>query len=482
MAEIAIVATLSLAGVGVLAPVQHRLPRPAVVAMAFPVGAAAYLFVVTVLVSLGRSLEPGFALALTAAVGIGAIGAAAARRSVGLDFVVSAVLAVGVAAGLAWLFRTVHLTRLTIDSMRYLLASLDLQRPGGIEEVFRPDLLKRQLGLPALHALSGLTDRRYLASIGPLYGISGIGFLGWLVWSRTLAWDLRRRWLLTVTAVAFLLAANRLLYDLFYVNTHIEVASLLVIGVAGMWLALVDDEPAWAVPAGLCLAATLLFRPEAPLVAAIVLIPLAASRAGWATRWAFLAPVLALTGLWYGVVLWSHAIDGSEVSLTAPVFGNLVAVALVAGLVLAGGLRRWAVLPRLAQRAMLPGLALAIAVFAAIDPSVLFESLGATAINVGKYGLWLFTWTVAVPLMAMALLVHRFRESRVWTDSIIGFALLFFLLPYVRESAWRVGSGDSGNRILAHILLVAVAFLVLAAVEGRDELEVAVPATSDDRQ
>ncbi|HEX9763097.1 MAG TPA: hypothetical protein VGA97_08360, partial [Acidimicrobiia bacterium] len=282
-------------------------------------------------------------------------------------------------------------------------------------------------------------------------------------------WTLVRRVIVVGAVLAFMLSSNRLLFDFFYINTHIEIATLLMIAVGGMWLALVEDEPAWAIPAGLCLAGTILFRPEAPLVVAIVLVPLAASRAGPVARWWFAAPIVAVTGLWYGIVLWNHAIEGSEVSLTAPVFGNLLAIGAAAALVVAGGHARSASVARLAQTAMLPALAVAIVAFAFTDPSVLFDSIGATAINVGKYGVWLLTWVVAVPLLAVALLIHRFRESRVWTDSIMGFALLFFLLPYLRESAWRVGSGDSGNRILAHILLVAVTFLVLAAVEGRED-------------
>jgi len=469
MAEIAIAAALAVAGVGVLAPVHRRLPLPAVAAMAFPVGAVVYLFAVTVLVALGRPVEPGVALGLAVAGGVAGLVVALARRTVGRDLVVIFGVAVGAVAGLAWFLRTVHLTRLTIDSMRYLLASVDLRRPEGIEAVFRPDLLKRQLGLPALHALSGLTDRRYMASIGPLFGVSGIGLLGWLVWARTRTWTLVRRVIVVGAVLAFMLSSNRLLFDFFYINTHIEIATLLMIAVGGMWLALVEDEPAWAIPAGLCLAGTILFRPEAPLVVAIVLVPLAASRAGPVARWWFAAPIVAVTGLWYGIVLWNHAIEGSEVSLTAPVFGNLLAIGAAAALVVAGGHARSASVARLAQTAMLPALAVAIVAFAFTDPSVLFDSIGATAINVGKYGVWLLTWVVAVPLLAVALLIHRFRESRVWTDSIMGFALLFFLLPYLRESAWRVGSGDSGNRILAHILLVAVTFLVLAAVEGRED-------------
>ena len=70
-------------------------------------------------------------------------------------------------------------------------------------------------------------------------------------------------------------------------------------------------------------------------------------------------------------------------------------------------------------------------------------------------------------LLVVALIVQVIPDARVWTVPIIGFALLYWALPYVREGAWRVGAGDSGNRILAHYLAVSLIFLVLAAVHNR---------------
>ena len=69
----------------------------------------------------------------------------------------------------------------------------------------------------------------------------------------------------------------------------------------------------------------------------------------------------------------------------------------------------------------------------------------------------------------VALIVQAIPDARVWTVPIIGFALLHWALPYVREGAWRVGAGDSGNRIMAHYLAVTVIFLVLAAVHNKGD-------------
>jgi hypothetical protein len=203
-------------------------------------------------------------------------------------------------------------------------------------------------------------------------------------------------------------------------------------------------------------------------VAVLVLVPVAASSAGWTVRWAMTSPTFAALVLWYGMVLWEHASGGGQLSLSSPVTGNMVALVMsIAGVLMAG----LGVLPRLVRvgsAALVPLLAVALAGYTILDPMRLWMAVDATARNLIGYGLWMIAWPVALLLLAVALFVHRVPEGRLWTTPIMGFAFLFFLLPYIRESPWRVGSGDSGNRILMHMFLVVVAFAIIA-LAGPDE-------------
>jgi len=361
--------------------------------------------------------------------------------------------------------RVVHLTRLTPDSLRYLLAADDLALPDAFEQVHRADLLLRQIGLPSLHTLSDLTDRRYMASIAPLFGVSGLGLFTWLAWRFTQGSETRRRMWLVVGAVLFLGSTNRLVYDSFYINSHIQMAVFLLIAVAGSWLAVTTDKPGWAWPAGLALAATLLMRPEAPLVVAVVMAAVAASRATWPVRWAMTLPSVVVMALWYGIALWQHANFGNRIALTAPVFGSLVAVFGATGVTIAGGWAQARSVVRHFDLIALAGLALLVAGYGVRSPDVVVGSIKATFRNLTYDGMWMLTWVAALGLLAVALLVQRVPDSRLWTVPILGFGLLYWLLPLIRDGAWRVGTGDSGNRILAHIIAVVVVFLVLAAVE-----------------
>jgi hypothetical protein len=314
-----------------------------------------------------------------------------------------------------------------------------------------------------------------MASIAPLFGVSGLGLFTWLSWRLTQGSEARRRMWLVVGSVLFLGSTNRLVYDSFYINTHIQMAVFLLIAVAGSWLAVTTDKPGWAWPAGLALAATLLMRPEAPLVVAVVLVAVAASRARWAVRWAMTLPSVVVMTLWYGIALWQHANFGNRIALTAPVFGSLVAVFSATGVTIAGGWGRARSVVRHFDLIAIAGLALLVAGYGARTPDVVVVSIKATFRNLTYDGMWMLTWVAALGLLAVALLVQRVPDSRLWTVPILGFGLLYWLLPLLRDGAWRVGTGDSGNRILAHIIAVVVMFLVLAATNRRTEESVLVP-------
>lgn len=485
MAELGVVASLSAVGVGVLGVLHGRLPRLALTSLAFPAGASAFLVVALVQLVVAGTVFPRSALMATGAVGLVGFGVAAARRRLGIESLTILVLALAGAALVVLVAFTQHLTRLTPDSLDHVMIAADLRGPEAMTQIRPDDMLKRQVGLAMLHTLSDLTERDYLTSLSPMLGASAFAFFAWFLWARTAGLATRRRWGWGALAVLFLLSTNRMLFHAFYLNVHIAVALLILVAVAGAWMAVVDRDPAWAPVAGVALAMTVLFRPEAPLVAALLLVPLAASRVPMLVRWWSAAPLLAVTLPWYAL-LWRYAPGGGEISPTAPVFGNILIVVGACSLVLVGGTARFGGLARTADRFVLWALLGLLAVRALLDPAILGNTLWATAVNLGPdvtlrfspggSGLWLLTWTAAVAIAALAVLVHRVPAGRLWTTPILGFGVLFLLMPYLRGSPWRIGSGDSGNRIVSHILFVIIAFAVLAAlsVGQRDDDQQAV--------
>ncbi|MGH8915685.1 MAG: hypothetical protein ACRDZM_14365, partial [Acidimicrobiia bacterium] len=194
IAEIVIGALFAITGFGALATVRDDVPAAARVWLSVPVGIAIYLPIALILILVTGTLSPELALGIGAGLGLIGLVVAALRGDFGLRELRWVVMAMAIAAVTVTLGRIWHLTRLTPDSLRYLLAANDLVSPEALEEMHKADLLIRQIGLPSLHAFSDLVDRRYVASIGPLFGVAGLGFFSWLAWHLTSRIDRARRW------------------------------------------------------------------------------------------------------------------------------------------------------------------------------------------------------------------------------------------------------------------------------------------------
>jgi hypothetical protein len=208
------------------------------------------------------------------------------------------------------------------------------------------------------------------------------------------------------------------------------------------------------------------------VLVAVVLGAVAASPADGLARKLVAIPPITTVVLWYGAILWRAAPEGGEIGLTDPIFSSLVAVVGAAAMVVAfgrPGLARWR--PMLG-RSLIPAALTVLLVYTVTDPLLLRDSIVATFRNQKRLGWWVTTWAVAVPLTALALAVARFRFSELWSRLVVAFGVLFFVFPYLRGSPWRVGPGDSGNRMLAHFLLVVMVFVFMAFSAPADESDV----------
>jgi hypothetical protein len=466
MIEALLAVVLTLTGAGLLVAWRSELPSAALGWLSFPVGAAAYLLISLVMIAVVDRTIPWLAL-----VGCGLLGGIGSgvglRRGIRRGHLVAIIVASGAtfaAATAAWF---VPLTRLTIDSGEYLLGAAHITSDGATD-LMAPFVLKRQMALQALHALSISPVRGYVAWVSPVFGVAVVGLFAWLTWTRL---EGQTWWRVGVIGglLAFLATSSRFFYDFFYVHSHMVMAAFLFIAVAGAWLAITEGEPVWAFAAGLGLAVTLLVRAEAPALAAVVLVAVAATRADRITRRLVVIPSMVTVAIWYGGVLWGSAPGGDVIGPTEPVFSSLLAILGAGAVALVVDGERFPRAHRLAGRALVPAVAAGLLIYAVSDPILLRDSVVATFRNQKRLGWWVTTWAVVVPLAGLALLSTRIRLAEFWGRIVVAFGLLFFTFPYLRGSPWRVGPGDSGNRMLAHFLLIVLAFVVLTF--GRREPE-----------
>jgi hypothetical protein len=283
--------------------------------------------------------------------------------------------------------------------------------------------------------------------------------------------DRRRRIIaVTVLAGAFALSSNRIVYDAFYVNSHGLVMSAFLLLVLGAYRA--RSDRGWLITAAVAAAVIVPARPEGVLVVFLGVLPvLTDPELDRRDRLTLGVPIAAITGIWFGAGLWA-----ARGAFTADPRDTVLGGLLVGGVILA-----LAALPlgRLeTHRQRIPAMVLiAMTAFLVLEsiatPAIMRDALAATAQNMFGRGLWGVTWPVLIVASVIAYSTSRFLNDRVFTIPMAGYAVLFFMLAYLREGTYRVGEGDSGNRVLAHVVLVAITYVALAAgqeseVESRE--------------
>jgi hypothetical protein len=215
------------------------------------------------------------------------------------------------------------------------------------------------------------------------------------------------------------------------------------------WMALQTGDRSWFVLAAAAAFAFVLARVEAPLFLALFLCFLATQRGGG--RQAFW-PILAMAvpaGLWCLCVC---AILGDARGILDRTRLLAMVVGLVTSIALAWCMR-YGWFRRRASWLQLAGLVTLAAVFVlmVIDrPAHMLEGSRVHLLNALAVGNWSTAWALVAGLALAAPLLGCMPHQRFVWFGVIGYLIVSFDLTYFGH--WRPEWGDSGNRMLTHVL------------------------------
>jgi hypothetical protein len=461
VSELAAVALVTIAAVLMMGAFT-RLPWLTLAALGPIIGLSAFVLIGTALVVIAGYMLPLVTVVATALI-LGALAISRRRRPDRRTLAAISLTVLAIAAIGAVTLATAP-TRLTPDSLQYIAMADMISEPGGFDGIPGAMLEKRNLSTSVLHTLGSLDGQPYAASATPVVVAAGFATMAVAVWTALTAGGITRARVtaLTVAAVAFAVSSNRALYDAFYVNSHGLVMACFLVVVVGGFLS--PDRGGWLLAVAIAAAVIVPARPEGIILVSLGLLPIL-THPGLKPleRVLVTMPTSVTAVLWFGAGLWSRAPGerGLELADTS-VGGALIGIGLVLVATLAGRprLSRWMMAaPWLAVTAMTAILALEYR----SQPELLLESVGATARNLAGEGMWGVSWILLGMLVAGALFSDGFENDRFFVIPIAGFGVMFWLLVYLREGAYRVGTGDSGNRMLAHIFLAMVAYGAIAA-------------------
>jgi hypothetical protein len=267
--------------------------------------------------------------------------------------------------------------------------------------------------------------------------------------------------------VMLLVTNNRYVFHSFYLNQHLFFGSCFVVIAASGWLFATAREvprPALLGLIAVAIPALTVARPEASLFAALATAPLLLSGVVPFRCRAFVLGVYgASTTLWSGYVAMAY-LDAGDIPVSAigPLALGITALFVIPILAWPGLTSRRGQL-LIAVEAF---IWLALAVLAAHNPEILVASLAATYENV-VMGSWGSSLVVLATLIALVLVFCRDRSLVYLRFPVTASIPLFLLLAYFRASAYRVGDGDSLNRMLIQIVPLALLYIAAAATSAR---------------
>lgn len=456
MAEVALVVWLELVGtLAVLATGAPLGPRAAAAA-GLPAGFAVYTAVALATLAARLPFDV-VAVAVTTTVLVSA--GAAVRRAVPPGTWAASAVAASAIAVLSALLQWVPLARFTPDSFDYMALGSVLASSGDLGAVPESMLAKRPVPIALLHAGAG--EELYRPSVTPLLGVAGAASFAWIAWTALSRWGVPTSWRVALPASGLLLlaATQHVTYQLFFVNGHLMYATYLLLFAAGAWLRATFRERGWTNLSLLALPMLLTGRPEGPLIVAVLVVAMVAADL---LRDREVLLVVGLSVL--AVSAWHGAVLGPRLGIQHPaVAGPLVTAAGLAALASARRTRWRRAVSDLAPFAAGGVLVAVIAWGAVRDPSLLTRSAASTVENLGGPGYWGATWLVLPPAVAVAAAAADLPGRRWWITALVSFGLVWGALPVLRDGPYRPGFGDSGNRMILHILLVVLLHVVLSA-------------------
>lgn len=375
-----------------------------------------------------------------------------------------------VLAGLVRALRDANLVSYHIDSFRYLTSS-GLLAQNAFHEFATINLLtKRMLVAPVLHSLASGFGEDYLRSLTPLLALALVATLVWFLANAPRVTDGSRvppTWLAATVMALLLVSMNRFVWNAFYLNAHLIVGIAFVVIAASAWLLAGRnraDNGALVALLVLAIPTLVVGRPEGFMLAGVAIVPLLLARSvAVTTRAAVLAVFGISTAGWYGHVSLAY---GGPVPFEAygPLVLGIIALAVIPVLV-------WQPLSR-ARFWLLPVMQLSLWFvligLAVRMPDILTRSLASTYQNVmAGAASWGASLAVVVGLVVIVVSWNRDADLASLRFPLMASLPLLLLLAFLRGGAFRVGDGDSLNRMFIQVIPLAVLYLAAASRSSR---------------
>jgi hypothetical protein len=268
-------------------------------------------------------------------------------------------------------------------------------------------------------------------------------------------------------AALVLFSSDFIIYQSFYIHDNLTSAAYLFVGVGVCWLAVIEENNAWLVFAVPALISFSLLRAETVIFAVFIFF-LANSliKLSQRTRWIFTMPFVGIMLLWY-IIFYLNFLRDTFMLNPARI---LVLMALLICLGIYVFLLRYRWVEQFVHRNLLylvGGAALLImAALLVINPRNVIIGLVVTLQNMLVSGQWGAIWYMVLAGLVLAFTQPSFKNEGFFVLILGIYLVLLIALGWLRINVYHLGREDSGNRMLTHILPLAVFYLVRKYTPG----------------
>jgi hypothetical protein len=375
-----------------------------------------------------------------------------------LGWLVGSTAVVAVVAGMAGCF---NVAVATYDSYAQLGLARHLSYVGGFDPEVHATIANWGIFLLIVQGAAEMVGVEYLWGLGTATYAAFLATFGWLT-QRVLRSLELSRWVasgLAVLAVVLVGSTYFLTFQAAYVHNSLLSMAFVTLAAGALWLAAREERVAWLLPFGLAVVSVGLLRVEAPLVGAVlVLLALGVERLPQRARATVGVVYAVVIAAWYVrliplIDVGTHILTPKRALVVVGAMGALAAVSVLSGWRVVKWLVGWGPL------LVVGGLALVVVAAGARDPAHLAVSVQAMATNLLVAEEWGWTGWLLLTAVCLVAVLPRLPRGYLLSTVVAAFVLLTVALGMFRNP-YRIGWGDSANRMLTHVVPVLVLYLV----------------------
>lgn len=335
----------------------------------------------------------------------------------------------------------------------------------GFSDAVIKELSLRGVFLSVLQSAAEFLGDGYLYAFQPSLGVSFLlvfFFLSHRIIDH-LAPNKHWNFVISLMTSLVLFSTYFIVFQIFYIHTNLISGLYLFVAVSAFWLAMIEKKSSWMGFGMLALLGFSLARNEAPLFAVVFLIlVISVDKIPYRVRLKSILPYLILMISWYSYLLIRMG-EGTKIlnpERTLIIIGSLFAL----GLLVLLSEQKWLkakLFPYLAK-IMVGALVLILLLMFLTKPVHMMDSAYFIILNLSAYGWWGVTWLVFSLVFLISIIGPRVPGEELFFYGIVSFFCLLLAIAYFRNP-YRLGWGDSANRMFTHILPVIVLYGLMKA-------------------